>query len=189
MQPFFLKNGSSFSSDLLHRRLRSRLARRAPHDKLRGIFDFVDKWNGKRGRGRAGGHHVHGRLAAGAQVMVDGGEAGSGDGRGKDVVKAADGDLARDADALRVQLGKDAQGRHVVDADEGRGLAAAANELSGQRAADVVLVGQAFRKGVGLGAALGGENLQPVSHAVGLQLAADALQALAARQGELVEGG
>src|SRR5699024_7856586 len=64
--------GSPFLTVSGLRRLRSRLARRAPHDKLRGIFDFVDKWNGKRGRGRAGGHHVHGRLAAGAQVMVDG---------------------------------------------------------------------------------------------------------------------
>ena len=120
--------------------------------------------------------------------MIDGGQTGRGDGRGKDVVKAADRNIARNTDAAGGQLGQNAQGSHVVNADERGGIAATADELGGQSATDVVLVGH-VGESVGLGAAFGGEHLKTIPNSMEFQLPADALQALAARQGELIEGG
>ena len=76
---------------------------------------------------------------------------------------------------------------HVVNADERGGIAATADELGGQGAADVVLVGH-VGESVGLGAAFGGKHLKTIPNSMEFQLPADALQALAARQGELIEG-
>lgn len=112
----------------------TRLAGGGTHNELRGVFDFVDKRSRSGGRGGVGENHVYGGLTASAQVMIDGGQTGRGDGRGKDVVKAAHRNIARNTIARGRSARQNAQGSHVVNADERGGVAATADELGGQGA-------------------------------------------------------
>ena len=175
------------NSDFFAAAVRRALPGGTAYDELRRVFDFIHEGSGDARRRALCDDHIHRRLAAGAKMMVNGGEARRGDAGRKNVVEATHRKITRYAQTLGCKLAQNAERRHIIHADEGCGHALTPDQLRRELPPNRIFVGQAVILAVCLGLAVGHQHLQSIRHTVQLQLLADSLQALLTRQCQLVE--
>ena len=133
---------------------------------------------------------LHDERTVGAMAEIDRRQRRMGDQRWEDVVKAAHGKIVRDDVAARLELGHDAGGGHIVDADERGGGQALVERAADQMAADGVFVRDGALQVVALGAGIRHQGLQAAVRQ--LMLAGDltgAFEPLLPRECKLVERG
>ena len=117
------------NSDFFAAAVRRALPGGTAYDELRRVFDFIHEGSGDARRRALCDDHIHRRLAAGAKMMVNGGEARRGDAGRKNVVEATHRKITRYAQTLGCKLAQYAERRHIIHADEGCGHALTPDQL------------------------------------------------------------